>query len=57
MSEKYKKPIFLIKNNIIKATDYMYNESEMTKIMKYFKFDVDCKPTPKNVIKTVISKI
>lgn len=57
LSAKYKKPIFSIKNNIIKATDYMYNESEMNKTMQYFKFDFDCKPTPKTVIKTVLENV
>lgn len=57
LSAKYKKPIFSIKNNIIKATDYMYNEGEMNKTMQYFKFDFDCKPTPKTVIKTVLENV
>ena len=57
LSAKYKKPIFSIKNNIIKATDYMYNEGEMNKTMQYFKFDFDCKPTLKTVIKTVLENV
>lgn len=57
IAEKYNKSILLIKNNIIKATNYMYNECEIEKLIKYFGIDMDYKPTPKAVIKTVISKI
>lgn len=55
--KKYNKSESLIKNSIIKATDYMYNECEIKKLMKYFKCDEDYKPTPKKVIKTIIRKL
>lgn len=57
VSKKYKKSNFLIKNSIIKATNYMYNECEIDKLIDYFQFESDHKPTPKMVIKTIVRKI
>lgn len=57
ISKKYHKTNFSIKNNIIKATDYMYNECEEKKLLKYFHYIVDTKPTPKTIIKTIVRKL
>lgn len=57
IAKRYKKTIFSIKNNIIKATNYMYNECEIETLMNYFGYEIDYKPTPKIVIKAVIRKL
>lgn len=48
---------FNVKNNIIKANDYMYNQCKIQKIISYFHFNEDRKPTPKVVIKAILNKI
>lgn len=61
----YKKIAFLhgksfqnIKSNIIKATNFMYAESDMDIIKNYFHFnDNKRKPTPKIVISTILNKL
>lgn len=57
VAKKNKTTVFNIKNNIIKANDYMYKQCEIKKLIEYFHFNEDKKPTPKIVIKTVLSKI
>ncbi len=57
ISKKYNKSSFTIKNNIIKATNYMYAECEENKLLEYFKYVENQKPTPKMIIKTIIRKI
>lgn len=57
LAKKHNKKIFSIKNNIIKATNYMYNECQIEKLMQYFRFETDYKPTPKTIIKTIINKL
>lgn len=57
IAKKYKKKVFSIKNNIIKATSYMYNECKIEILMKYFGYDIDYKPTPKTVIKAIVRKL
>ncbi len=47
-----------VKTNIVKATDYMYTEADMSKIKDYFCFnDINKKPTPKVVISTILNKL
>lgn len=57
IAKKYKKKVFSIKNNIIKATSYMYNECKIEVLMKYFGYEIDYKPTPKTVIKAIVRKL
>ena len=57
IAKKYNKKIFSIKNNIIKATSYMYNECKIENLMKYFGYEIDYKPTPKIVIKAIVRKL
>ena len=57
IAKKYNKKIFSIKNNIIKATTYMYNECKIENLMKYFGYEIDYKPTPKIVIKAIVRKL
>lgn len=47
-----------IKSNIIKATNFMYAESDMDILKSYFHFnDNKRKPTPKIVISTILNKL
>lgn len=47
-----------IKSNIIKATNFMYAESDMSVLKDYFHFnDNKRKPTPKIVISTILNKL
>ena len=47
-----------VKSNIIKATNFMYAESDMSILKNYFHFnDNKRKPTPKIVISTILSKL
>lgn len=57
LSKKYNKSISNIKVNISKASDIMYYECEKNKLNKYFRFYLDCKPKPKNIINTIATKI
>jgi len=57
IADKYNENIQKVKSNIIKATNYMYMESNVDMIKKYFHFYEDKKPTPKLVILTVLDKI
>lgn len=57
VAEKYNKTIHNIKSSIGKATDCMYYTCDMDKLVNYFHLSYDVRPTPKQVIFTVISKI
>lgn len=57
VAKKYKKTVANIKTNIVKATEYVYWESDEEKLKKYFKKDYYEKPTPKNVIIEVLNRI
>ena len=57
LAKKHNKKIFSIKNNIINTTNYMYNECQIEKLMQYFGYKIDYKPTPKAIIKTIINKL
>ena len=47
-----------IKSNIIKATNFMYAESDISMLKSYFHFNDDKrKPTPKIVISTILNKL
>lgn len=46
-----------IKNNIVKATNNMYNECEMDYLIDYFEYGYDKKPTPKTVVITIVNKV
>lgn len=47
-----------VKSNIIKATNFMYAESDMSILKRYFCFsDNKRKPTPKIVISTILNKL
>lgn len=52
------KTIQIVKTNIMKATNFMYVESDMSFLKNYFHFsDIKRKPTPKVVISTILSKL
>lgn len=52
------KSLLNIKSNIIKATNFMFAESDMTMLKNYFHFnDHRRKPTPKIVISTILNKL
>lgn len=54
----YKKSTQNVKSNIMKATNFMYVESDMSFIRDYFHFnDNSRKPTPKIVISTILNKL
>ncbi|MCI8393639.1 MAG: hypothetical protein HFJ24_00550 [Clostridia bacterium] len=57
IAKKYNKTIFNIKSSIGKATDCMYCDCNMERLNDYFQFNYDFKPTPKQVMFTVINKI
>lgn len=57
IANKYKTTVHNIKNNIVKATEQMYIECESKRLQQYFGFANDYKPTTKNVIYTIYSKI
>lgn len=54
----HKKSFQNVKSNIIKATNFMYAESDMSLLKDYFHFnDNKRKPTPKMVISTILNKL
>jgi len=57
IARKYKKSITNVKSSINKATEYMYCECDSQKLAKYFRFSLDTKPTVKQVVFTVGSKV
>ena len=57
IAKKYDKTVYNIKSSIGKATDCMYYDCDMDKLVKYFHLSYDTKPTPKQVVFTVINKL
>ena len=57
IAKKYHKNINNIKCNITSATNTMFYECDENKLKKYFNFYTVCKPKPKLVIYTVLSKL
>lgn len=57
IASKHHKSPKNIKTNIIKATNYMYLESDMSLLKEYFHFSDDKKPTAKIVISTILNKL
>lgn len=57
VGKKYDKTVYNVKSSISKATEHMYCECDSTRLKDYFKLTNDVKPTVKQVIFTVISKL
>lgn len=57
IAKKYNKTIYNVKSSIGKATDCMYCDCNMERLNDYFQFNYDFKPTPKQVLFTVINRI
>lgn len=57
IAHRFGKSVGNIKNNIVKATNNMYNECEMDYMIDYFGYGYDRKPTPKTVIMTIVNKV
>ncbi len=57
IAQKYNTTSNNIKSNIIKSINYMYCESEFSKLQTYFSLVEDKKPTPKQIILTVLKNI
>lgn len=57
IARKYKTTSNNIKSNILKSINYMYCENEFSKIKTYFSLLEDKKPTPKQIILTVLKNI
>lgn len=57
IAQRYSKSVHNIKSNICKATNSMYAECEQNYLKNYFHFLNDIKPTPKIIIKTVLTNI
>lgn len=54
---KHKKTVNNIKCNINSSVNAMYFDCEIEKIIKYFNFSKDYKPTTKLIINTIVNKI
>lgn len=57
ISRKYNKTISSIKTNINQATTNMYFDIEEKVLFKFFKYNISCKPKPKDVILKVIENL
>lgn len=57
LSQKYNKPIYSIKSDIVKATDFMDSICSKAKKKEYFSFEDDSKLTVKLVIYTVLNNV
>ncbi len=57
IARKYNTTSNNIKSNILKSINYMYCENEFSKIETYFSLVEDKKPTPKQIILTVLKNI
>lgn len=57
IAEKYNKTVYNVKSSIGKATDCMYYTCDVNKLVNYFHLSYDAKPTPKQVVFTVINRI
>lgn len=57
ISKKYNKTISTIKTNINQATTNMYFDTEEKVLFNFFKYNIPCKPRPKDIILKVIENI
>ena len=54
IAEKYHTSSNNIKSNILKAINYMYYESDFSKLKEFFSLSEEIRPTPKQVIFTIL---
>lgn len=57
LSNKYKRSVSAIKASITYATSLMYSKCESKRLLNYFKFYDETKPSIKTVIYTILNKI
>lgn len=57
IAKKYNTTSNNIKSNILKSINYMYYETDFLKLEKYFSLPKDIKPTPKQVILTILKNL
>ncbi len=57
IAEKYNTTISNIKSNILNSINYMYFESDFSKLKTYFSLAEDIKPTPKQIILTILENV
>lgn len=57
IAEQYHRTKESVKSSILKATNAMYEESDFSKLEKYFSLMDNYKPTPKVIISTILLKI
>ena len=57
IAKKYKKTVSNIKGNIYTATEHMYYESDANTLKNFFHSSYDIKPSPKEVIFTIINSL
>lgn len=57
IAEKYNTTISNIKSNILNAINYMYFESDFSKLKIYFSLVEDIRPTPKQIILTILENV
>lgn len=57
IAKKIHKNPLSIKSNIQKAINYIYVENDFSLLKNYFSLYIDIKPTPKDIISTIINKI
>ena len=57
ISDKYNTTENNIKSNILKSINYMYYETEYSNLKSYFSLNNNEKPTPKQVILTILKNI
>lgn len=57
VSKIYSKSVQNIKNSILKATDHMYYDCDINRLKTYFGFNEDTRPSIKEVIFAVLSKV
>jgi len=57
VASKHHQSVQNIKSNICKSSNHMYAECTQDYLKTYFSFPVDLKPTPKLIIRTVLSNV
>lgn len=57
VAQKYNTTSNNVKSNILKSINYMYCETKFEKLKTYFSLEEDIKPTPKQIILTVLKNI
>lgn len=57
LATKHKTTISNVKSNILKATNYMYVESDYSILKDYFCFKTDVRPTPKLIICQILNRL